>query len=58
MQRESRLVYEARVHMEPKENMVFGDTVHIGSITNLSTRSKSINTAITFETQPRPTPTC
>ena len=48
--REQRLVFEKRVDTGYKEAIAFGDTVHVGSLSNLAVRTKSANTAITFET--------
>lgn len=50
--RENRLVYSMLVNHDFERDVLrFGDTVHVGSVTNLSARTKSANTAITYETQ-------
>lgn len=49
--RQNHLVFEKLVDTDYKEAMSFGDTIHVGSRTHLSTRTKSANTAITYETQ-------
>ena len=49
--RQDRLVFEALVDTDYKEAMKFGDTIHVGSRGHLSVRTKTANTAITFETE-------
>lgn len=49
--RQNRLVYAKLVNHEFKEAMSFGDTIHVGSRGHLTTRSKTANTAITYETE-------
>lgn len=49
--REQKLVFADLVTTDYKEAVSFGDTIHVGSRTHLSTRSKSANSAITYETQ-------
>ena len=49
--RQDRLCFEDLVDTEYKEAMKFGDTIHVGNYGHLSTRSKTANTAITFETE-------
>lgn len=51
VQREAHLVFEKVIETDYREAMSFGDVIHIGSVTDLTTRSKSANTAITYETQ-------
>ncbi len=47
--RESRLVFAKVVNTSYKEAMSFGDTIHVGSLTNLTTRAKTSVTAIHYE---------
>jgi N4-gp56 family major capsid protein len=49
--RQDRLVFEKLVDTSYKDAMSFGDTIHVGSRGHLTTRSKSANTAITYETE-------
>lgn len=48
--REAELVFAKLVDRKYEQNLKFGDTIHVPSIGNLATRTKSANTAITFET--------
>lgn len=48
--RESKLFFAALVNRKFEEEVSFGDTVHVPGITNMTSRTKSLNTAITFET--------
>ena len=49
--RPDRLVFEKLVDAHYKEAMAFGDTIHVGSRGHLTVRTKSANTAITYETE-------
>ena len=49
--REQELVFSKLVDRRYEDELKFGDTIHVPSRTNLSARTKSANTAITFETQ-------
>ena len=48
--RENKLVYANLVNRTFEKEMRKGDTLHVGSIGNLAARSKTANTAITYET--------
>jgi N4-gp56 family major capsid protein len=48
--RQAQLVFAKLVDTQYKEELRFGDTIHVPSVGNLASRSKSANTAITFET--------
>lgn len=48
--RESALVFGRLVNVDFREAMSFGDLIHVPSVSNLSARSKSENTAVDFET--------
>src|SRR3989304_8252443 len=49
--RPDRLVFEKIVDAHYQEAMAFGDTIHVGSRGHLTVRTKSANTAITYETE-------
>lgn len=49
--RESRLVFANLVNRQFESELRFGDTIHVPSVTDLTARTKSANTAITYETQ-------
>lgn len=49
--REARLVFANLVNRAFEKEMRFGDTLHVSSVTDLAARTKSANTAITYETQ-------
>lgn len=49
--RQDKLCFEDLVDTDYKEAMKFGDTIHVGSRGHLSVRTKTANTAITFETE-------
>ena len=49
--RENRLVFANLVNRAFESELTFGDTIHVPSVTDLSARTKSANTAITYETQ-------
>lgn len=51
VQREANLVFEKVIRTDYREAMSFGDVIHLGSVSDLAVRSKSANTAITYETQ-------
>ena len=48
--RQSRTVFMRLVNRVFEQNLKFGDTIHAPSIGNLAARTKSANTAITYET--------
>ena len=48
--RENALVMAMLVNRRFEEGLSFGDTIHVPSVGNLAARSKSANTAITYET--------
>ena len=48
--REDQLVFANLVNRSYEAEMKVGDTLHVGSINNLSSRAKAANTAITYET--------
>jgi len=45
--RENRLVFANLVNRAFESELTFGDTIHVPSVTDLSARTKSANTAIT-----------
>ena len=49
--RESRVVFAKLVNRVFERNLRFGDTIHVPSVSNLSARTKTANTAINYETQ-------
>lgn len=49
--RQSRTVFARLVNRIFERGLTWGDTIHVPSVSNLSARSKTANTAITFETQ-------
>lgn len=49
--REKRTVFARLVNRVFEKDAKIGDTVHVPSVTDLTARTKSANTAITFETQ-------
>jgi hypothetical protein len=48
--RESSLVFAQLVDRRFEQGLSWGDVIHVPSVGNLATRSKSANTAITYET--------
>jgi len=48
--RESTTVFAALVHRQFEEMPKFGDLIHVRNLSNLNARSKTANTAITYET--------
>jgi N4-gp56 family major capsid protein len=49
--REKRTVFARLVNRVFEREMKMGDTIHVPSVTDLSARTKTANTAITYETQ-------
>ncbi len=49
--RESALVFGRLVNVDFREAMSFGDLIHVPSVSNLSARAKSENSALTYEVQ-------
>ena len=49
--RPQRTVFARLVNRKFEQNLNYGDTIHVPSVTDLSARTKSANTAITYETQ-------
>lgn len=49
--RPQRVVYAKLVNRKFEQGLKMGDIIHVPSVTDLNARTKSINTAITFETQ-------
>ena len=48
--RENQLVFANLVDRKFEKGLSFGDTIHVPSVGNLASRTKSTNTAITYET--------
>ena len=48
--RQAQLVFAKLVDLSYKKEMKFGDTLHIPNVANLTSRTKTANTAITYET--------
>ena len=48
--RENQLVFANLVDRKFEKGLSFGDTIHVPSVSNLASRTKSINTAVTYET--------
>lgn len=48
--REKRTVFSRLVNRKFERNLRFGDTIHVPSVSDLAVRTKSANTAITYET--------
>ena len=48
--RENQLVFANLVDRKFEKGLSFGDKIHVPSVGNLASRTKSINTAITYET--------
>ncbi len=50
VERENTLVYAPLVDRKFEKGLTFGDLIHVPSVSNLNVRTKSQNTAITYET--------
>jgi N4-gp56 family major capsid protein len=48
--RENQLVFANLVDRRFEKGLSFGDTIHVPGVSNLAARTKSINTAVTYET--------